>query len=195
MKSSKEMSNLEIADLLRDVAAAYELQNKPMNKFKIIAYERAADSVEHATSELKDLWEGGKVGEIAGIGPSIQEHLGEIFKSGKSKHFEELVKDIPVVVFELMKVPGIGVKTAMKMSSELGIRSLDELKKAANEGKIAKLEGFGDESQDRILKSLVDFEKKAPSRMLLPYATEIANEIRDWLLQDKNIKEVNTLGS
>src|SRR5258708_7107580 len=97
MKTSKEMTNLEIAELLRDIAASYELQNAGANKFKIIAYEKAADSVEHATSELKDLWIDAKLDEIAGIGPSIQQHLDEIFKTGKSKHFEELTKDIPVL--------------------------------------------------------------------------------------------------
>src|SRR6266478_3272199 len=105
MKTSKGMTNLEIAELLRDIGAAYELQNAAKNKFKIIAYERAADSVEHATSELKDLYEENKMGEVAGVGPSIQEHLSEIFKTGKSKHFEELTKNIPPIVFELMKIP------------------------------------------------------------------------------------------
>lgn len=195
MRTSKAMSNLEIADLLRDVAAAYELQDQAKNKFKIIAYERAADSVEHATSELKDLWEEEKMGEVAGIGPSIQEHLSEIFKTGKSKHFEELTKSIPAVVFELMKVPGIGVKTAMKLTSALGIRSLGDLKKAAEQDRIAKLEGFGPDSQIRILKSLSDYEKKAPSRMLLPYATEIANEIMGWMKKENSVERIETLGS
>src|SRR5258706_15781010 len=113
MKTTKAMTNLEIAELLRDIAASYELQNAGVNKFKIIAYEKAADSVEHATSELKDLWEEKKLDEIAGIGPSIQEHLNEIFIAGKSKHFEKLTKDIPNITFDLMKIPGIGVKTAM----------------------------------------------------------------------------------
>ncbi len=71
MKTSKTMTNLEIAETLRDIAAAYELADDTKNKFKIIAYERAADSVEHATSELKDLWEEGKLDDIAGLGKSI----------------------------------------------------------------------------------------------------------------------------
>src|SRR5258708_1474096 len=195
MKTSKDMTNLEIADLLRDVAAAYELQGIAKNKFKIIAYEKAADSVEHATSELKDLWEERKLAEIAGIGPSIQQHLDEIFKTGKSKHFEELTKDIPVIVFELMKIPCIGVKTAMKLTSSFKLKSLNDLKDAAEKNQIAQLEGFGNESQTRILKSLEEFQKKAPSRMLLPYAMEIANEIIVWMKQDKNVERIETLGS
>ena len=80
------MTNPELAELLRDVAAAYQLQNEKANRFKIIAYQRAADAVEHMSSEAKDLWEEGKLEGVGGIGASIAEHLGEIFKTGKSKH-------------------------------------------------------------------------------------------------------------
>jgi DNA polymerase (family 10) len=195
MKTSKELTNIEIAELLRDVAASYELENAKTNKFKIIAYERAADSVEHATSELKDLWEENKLGEVAGLGSSIQEHLREVFETGKSKHFEELLKSIPPVVFEMMKIPGIGVKTASKLVNQLRIKNLSDLKKAANTNKISELEGFGKESQIRILKALLEFETKAPSRMLLPYAYSVADEVREWLMKDKNIRDINPLGS
>lgn len=189
------MTNLEIAELLRDVAAAYELKGAEKHKFQIIAYERAADAVEHATSELKDLWEEGKLDDVPGIGKSIAEHLGEVFKKGKSKHFQDLMKDIPTTVFELMKVPGIGVKTAVKLVKELKIKNLSDLKKAAVANKIAQLEGFGGESQARIIRSLEDFEKKAPSRMLLPYADEIATELIDWIRKSKDVKRVDPLGS
>src|ERR1700687_2561751 len=123
------MTNEQIAELLRDIAAAYELNDQSKNKFKIIAYERAADSVEHATSELKALWEEGELDSVPGIGKSIQEHLNELFKTGKSKHFDDLTKNIPTIVFELMKIPGIGVKTAMKLVKELQFKNLEGLKK------------------------------------------------------------------
>ncbi|HWA51913.1 MAG TPA: DNA polymerase/3'-5' exonuclease PolX [Patescibacteria group bacterium] len=195
MKTSKEMTNIEIAELLRDIAAAYELQDAKNNKFKIIAYERAADSVEHATSELKDLWEENKMDEVDGLGKSIQEHLDEIFRTGHSKHFDELTKGIPAIVFQLMKIPGIGVKTASKLVMQLKIKNLSDLKKAANDNKIAEMEGFGEQSQEKILKQIDEFEKKEPSRMLLPYAMEIAEEIMNYMKQNKNVERIETLGS
>jgi len=195
MKTSKKMTNLQIAELLRDVAAAYQLKDANKYKFQVIAYQRAADSVEHATSELQDLWEEKKLDDVPGLGKSLQEHLDEIFRTGKSKHFEELTKDIPKMVFELMKIPGIGVKTSMKLVKELKIKNLDELKRAISESKVAKLEGFGVDSQERISKALKEYEKKAPARMLLPYASQIASKILEWLKEDKNIEIMNTLGS
>lgn len=195
MKTSKKMTNLEIAELLRDVAAAYQLKDDSKYKFQIIAYQRAADSVEHATSELQDLWEEKKLDEVPGVGTSIQNHLSEIFETGKSKHFDELTKNIPKVVFDLMKIPGIGVKTASKLVDKLKIKTKEDLKEAAQENKIANLEGFGEESQSKILKALEEFEKKAPSRMLLPYAMEIATEIINYMKQNKNLEKIETLGS
>jgi len=190
------MTNLEIAELLRDVAAAYQLKGAAENKFKIIAYQRAADAVEHATSELKDLWDDGKLDEVPGIGPSIAEHLDEIFKTGSSKHFEEVMKGLPPAMFEFMKVPGIGPKTAFKLVTQLDIKSMAELESAAKSGKIAKLEGFGEESESDILKSVQEQRsKKNVVRHLLPYAEATAGLIINWMMKDKNVKRADPLGS
>ncbi|MCX6705354.1 MAG: helix-hairpin-helix domain-containing protein, partial [Candidatus Woesebacteria bacterium] len=165
------MTNLEIAELLRDVAASYELQDSQKYKFQIIAYERAADAVEHATSELKDLWDDGKLEDVPGIGPSIAQHLGDIFRTGKSKHFEEVMKGIPKEAFKLMELPGIGIKTAMKLLKE----------------------GNSKEIQEKL--SLVEKGEKKEKRHLLPYAALIASEIMDYLLTNPLVLRVDPLGS
>src|SRR5689334_14140953 len=154
------ITNLEIAELLRNVAAAYKLQNEAKFRFQIIAYERAADSIEHATSELKDLWDDGKLTDVPGIGASITSHLDELFKTGHSKHFDDLLAPLPKIMFEFMKVPGIGAKTGFKLATELKLSSMEELKKAAESGKIAVLDGFGEESQAKILKALASSAAK-----------------------------------
>lgn len=188
------MTNLQIAELLRAVAASYQLKNEAKNKFKIIAYQRAADAVEHATSELKDLWDDGKLKDVPGIGASIAEHLDEIFRTGKSKHFEEVMKGLPPSMFELMKVPGIGAKTGFRLAKELKIKSLKGLKEATEKGKISKLERFGEISEKRIAKSLEE-TKGRTRRQLLPHAALIANDIMNWMIEDKNVKRVDPLGS
>lgn len=165
------MTNLQIAELLRDVASSYQFKDQNKYKFQIIAYQRAADAVEHATSELKDLWDDNKLTDVPGIGPSIAGHLGDIFKTGKSKHFEELMKDIPKDAFKLMELPGIGIKTAMKLINE-GDKSVLKEK----------------------LKEVAVREKKS-KRILLPYAVQIANEVMDWVKEHKDVKKVDTLGS
>lgn len=188
MKLSRNMTNLQIAELLRSVAAAYQLKSAEKNKFKIIAYQRAADAVEHATSELKDLWDDGKLKDVPGIGASIAEHLDEIFRTGKSAHFEDVMKGLPPSMFELMKVPGIGAKTGFRLAKELKVKSLKGLKKAISQGKVSKMERFGEISEKRMEKSLKEVSGRT-RRQLLPHATLIASDIMNWMIEDKKCKK------
>ena len=165
------MTNLQIAELLRQIAASYQFQDSKKNFFKISAYERAADATEHATSELKDIWDESKLEDVPGIGPSIAQHLDELFRTGKSKHFDEVMKGIPEEAFKLMKLPGIGIKTAMKLLKE----------------------GDKDDVSEK-LKEVETLEKKE-KRQLLPYASVIALEIIGYLSVNKSVKKINPLGS
>src|SRR3989344_3900241 len=119
----KGMTNVDIAELLRAVAAAYQIKGDSKNRFKIIAYERAADAIEHLSSEAKDLWDDRKLEDVAGIGKSISKHLSEIFSKGSSKHFDEVMAGINPAAFELIKIAGIGPKSAYRLSDELKINT------------------------------------------------------------------------
>jgi len=165
------MTNLQIAELLRNVAASYQLQDPNKYRFQVIAYNRAADSVEHATSELKDLWDDNKLSDVPSIGTSIAEHLDEIFKTGKSTHFDKLMKDIPKEAFTLMALPKIGLKTALKM--------IDELPKSEIKKLLDKAQKLTD--KDR--------------RLLLPYAENIASEVVEWLSKCSEVEKIDVLGS
>ncbi|MGB9911129.1 MAG: DNA polymerase/3'-5' exonuclease PolX [Microgenomates group bacterium] len=193
------MNNQEIAKLLRSVAAAYEV--KGGNKFKVMAYDRAATAVEHATSELKDLWDDGKLDEVPGIGKSIASHLDELFRTGRVKHFENLMKNLPPAMFELLELPGLGAKRAYKLCQELGIweakGAIDKLEKAGKEGKIALIETFGETSQKNILEAIAAFKKGEikENRMNLPYAWEMTKEILSYLEKNSAVLRADPLGS
>ncbi len=165
------MNNTQIAELLRNVAASYQYKDPIKYKFQIIAYNRAADSIEHATSELKDLWDDGKLDDVPSIGVSIAKHLDELFRTGKSKHFEDLMKDIPKEAFILMALPKIGLKTALRLIAQ---------------GK-----------PDEVKRLLKDAEKlKAKNkRLLLPYAENLALEVIEWIKKSEYVENVDVLGS
>ncbi|TSC53598.1 MAG: DNA polymerase (family X) [Microgenomates group bacterium LiPW_16] len=193
------MNNLEIAKLLRAITAAYIIKNE--NRFKVMAYERAADSIEHSTSEIKDLWEDGKLGEIPGIGPSIAAHLDELFKTGKVKHFEKIMKGLPPAMFPLLSVPGFGPKKAYKLVKILKLVNpstvIEDLERAAKEGKIAQLASFGEKSQEDILEALQTFKEGQvkEKRMVLPIASAIAQEVISYLKKCPASVKVDPLGS
>ena len=196
---AKPQTNKEIAKLLRSVAAAYSL--KKDDQFRVIAYDRAASSIEHATSELKDLWDDGKLGELAGIGSSIASHLDELFRTGEVKHFKEVMKGYPPAMFELIFVPGIGPKNAYRLCRKLKITraktALEELEKAAKSGKIAEIAGFGVKSQQEMLKALEAFKKgqTKANRMVLPYADALAQELILYLKKCPAVGRADPLGS
>jgi len=193
------LTNTEISQILRSVAAAYKIHGEDKNRFRIAAYERAADSVEHASSELKDVWDEGKLVDIAGIGPSIAEHLDELFKTGKSDHFEKVKDGIYPSVFELMKINGIGPRSANQLARDLGIKSAEDavgrLKKAAKEGKIAGLENFGRESEQAILIATREYEEKPEDRMFINKAQMLADELIVWMRKSRVVKNADALGS
>lgn len=196
---NRNLNNQEVARVLRAVAAAYEI--KEGNRFKIIAYDRAATAVEHATSEIKDLWDDGKLQTLPGIGASIGQHLDELFRTGRVKHFNHLIKRLPPAMFEFLSIAGIGPKTAYRLCQELGIKkaktALVELEKAAKKGKIAPLEGFGEKSQADILEAILEFKKGRikKKRMPLPYADAIAGQIISHLKKCSSVLRADPLGS
>lgn len=193
------MTNLEIAEALRKVAAAYQILEE--NRFKIIAYERAADSIEHLTSEAKDLWDDGKLSDVPGIGPAIAGHLDELFKTGCVKHWESVLKRVPQAVFPLLSVPGLGPKKAYKLVSILKLKDaktvISDLEKAAKAGKIAPIENFGEKSQADILEGIATFKKGQikQNRMPLPLADAIAQDVIAYLKKHPAVKRADALGS
>ncbi len=193
------MTNLEIAELLRRVAAAYEILGE--NRFRIIAYQRAADSIEHLTSELKDYWDDKKLQEIPGVGDTLASHLDELFRTGHSKHFDSVMAKLPAAVFPLLLVPGIGPKKAYKLVTELKLRNekkvIEELEKAAKAHKIAPIEGFGDKSEEDILTNIEIYRKGQikENRMALPVADGIADDVIAFLKKDPSVQRVDVLGS
>lgn len=187
------IQNKEIARLLREISAAY--QAKGENRFKIIAYENAATSIEHATSELKDLWEQDKLDTVPALGESIRKHLDELFKTGRVRHFDMVKKDLPPGMFQLLGIVGLGPKNAFKLAKALNIKSREDLEKAAKAGKIRTLPTFGEKSEKDILAALSEAKTKKADRYLLPEAFPVAERILKHLRTHKDCERAEPLGS
>ncbi|MBI2020036.1 hypothetical protein HYS94_01310 [Candidatus Daviesbacteria bacterium] len=186
-----EISNAKLAKILREVAAAYTLK-KTGNIFQIRAYENAADSIEHATAEIQDLWEEGRLHEVPGLGEKIRGYLDELFTKGKVRHFEAVQKGIPKIVFDLLDVPGIGPKTASKVA-ELGVESIDDLKAQIKSGELIK-KGFSGKIAQNIMDGLREVSSRT-GRILLPYAAAQAEKTINYLKKSKDVIDAHPLGS
>lgn len=188
----KYFSNSDVAKLLKEISAAYAVRGD--DRFKIIAYDRAADSIEHVTSDVKDLWEDGKLDTIPGLGKSIKSHLEELFKTGKVKHFENVKKGLPPGMFKLLEVGGMGPKNAYKIAEKLKIKDVADLEEAAKQGKVRSLAGFGIKSEDEILAAISELKGRG-DRHLLPFAIACADQILNHLKSLKVCQRAEPLGS
>ncbi|MBI3037185.1 DNA polymerase/3'-5' exonuclease PolX [Candidatus Woesearchaeota archaeon] len=188
------MKNPEVAQLLYDIADLLEMQNV---SFKPAAYRKAARSVETLSEDIAEVFRSGgreKLMVLPGIGESIAEKIEEFLTTGKLKYYDGLKKKFPQHITELMNVPGIGPKRIKLLHGKLGIKTVADLEAAAKAHKICKLPGFGEKSEEDILKGIGTF-KKGQERMLLGYALPIAEEIENRLRGLKETARVSIAGS
>ncbi|MDO8269940.1 MAG: hypothetical protein Q7T54_04710 [Candidatus Levybacteria bacterium] len=197
----KSFTNEEIARLLRQVAAAYTIQNEAKYRFQILAYQKAADSIETSATEIKDLLADNALDDLPGVGASIKNHILELFNTGAVTHFEDVLKNVSPAVFPLLDIPSFGPKKAFKLVDKFNLNDpitvVDDVYKIACEGKIASLEGFGEKSQNDIKRAIDEYKlgKTKSSRMVLAMASEISNTMLTYLRKDKNVLQAFTLGS
>ena len=185
------MKNGEIAGIFYQMADLLELQDVP---FKPQAYRKAARQLEGMSEDIEDVAKSGKLEDIPGVGKSIAEKIHEYLKTGKIKHLAELKKKVPGNLDELLAVPGLGPKRAVILYRKLKVDSLEDLEKAASLGKIRNIEGFGEKSEQEILKG-ISLLRRGQERMLLGVALPIAREIAKKLQELDEVQEIEIGGS
>lgn len=188
------MKNFEIAKILYNIALYLEMEGE---QFKPRAYEKAARSVEALTEDVSEIYKRGGIKslmEIPGVGESIAEKIEEMLLTGKLKYYEQLKKKIPVDIEGLSAIEGVGPKTIKILYQKLKIKTVEELEKAAKERKIRKLKGFGDKSEEDILRG-IEFFKKSKGRFILGYVLPVLRDIEERLRKLPEVKKVNIAGS
>jgi DNA polymerase (family 10) len=187
------MKNALVAGILYQVADLLEMQDVA---FKPQTYRRAARSIESLQKPIEDVaTEGTKaLQEIPGVGEAIAEKIDEIVRTGSLAYLDELKEGMPINVDELFSVEGIGPRKAKLFYEKLGIRDLDSLERAAKAGKLRKLPGMGEKSEQQILKS-IKFARTAGKRALLGYILPVADEIKKRIKSLDTVETVEVAGS
>lgn len=185
------MKNIEVAELLNEIADYLEFANEP---FKIRAYRKAALVIEGLSEGIEEVWKENRLEELPGVGEGIAKKIDEFLKTGKLKYLEELKKKTPVDMEELGQIEGIGPKTILKLYKELRVKNAAGLEKAAKQGKIQKIKGLGPTVEQNILKS-IEFARKTSQRVPLGFALTSAEEIARLLKTVKETQRVSIAGS
>ncbi len=166
--------NKELARILNRIADFLELKGDVI--YKINAYRRAARAIESIADDIEELARENRLHEIPGVGDRIAKKIKEFLETGTVKKYEELKKEIPEELAELLDIPYLGPKTLKLAYEKLGVRSLDDLKRVIEDGSLAKLPGMGPKKIENIKKGMALYTKGS-DRMLLGEALDLAGYV------------------
>lgn len=168
------LTNHEVAEIFSAIADLMEILDE--DRFRVQAYRRASDAIRDLPAPLATYRDRGELETIPGVGKAIAAKIGELLDTGELQYYNRLQEKAPPGVRELLRVPGVGPRTAGRLYRELGITSLAELKRAAEERRLATLKGFGAKMIEGILQGISVAERQE-QRMLLAHALETAEEL------------------
>jgi DNA polymerase (family X) len=187
-----EMTKDQIIEILTEIATLLELKGE--NPFKSRAYVNAARALQNSTAPLEQIFSPESTEHIKGIGDSLHEKISELLKTGKLAYYEELKASIPPGLVAMLGIPGLGPKKIKAINDKLGVKTLEQLEKACRDGKIARLDGFGEKTQANILQG-IQFRRQYASRHLLGDALAVAEPILDNLRSHPDVVRCSTAGS
>ncbi|WEG13934.1 DNA polymerase/3'-5' exonuclease PolX [Pullulanibacillus sp. KACC 23026] len=183
------MNKKQIIHSLETIAIYLEFKNE--NPFKIAAYRRAARALETDERSLDQI---DHLNEIKGIGKGTASVISELIETGESELLNELRHELPEGLLTLLKLPGLGAKKIAKLYQELGITDMTSLKKACEEEQLRTLDGFGDKSEEKLLKAILQATER-PDRLPLSYMLPLAQQIEQVLSALPEIEQYSRAGS
>jgi len=186
------VTNQEIAERLREIYQLMQLAGE--NRFRAIAFDRAAQTIESLNDDISDYIENESLTDIKGIGDSIASDIRSYAETGKIEVLESLRDRIPEGIIQWLDISGLGPKNIAKIHQELGISELDQLKKACQDGRVAGLDGLGEKSAQKILKS-IEWMEQYDDRCRLDQAIAIAEPMYNFLKDKEGVAAIEIAGS
>jgi DNA polymerase (family X) len=154
-----------VAEQLELLADLLELEGEA--SFRVLAYRRAAARIRETAGSVAELALAGRAKELSGIGKTIEEKIVQVIEDGEMHALTKRKKIIPPEVVHFMRLPGLGPKTAARIWHELGVTTVEDLKRAAEQEQLRTLAGLGAKTEERILKALAEKKQEPSDRRLL----------------------------
>jgi DNA polymerase (family 10) len=175
-KPKQTPAKTDVARVLDDMASILDILGE--NPFKVRSYENAARAVENLPGDLDEMIASGELLNVKGIGKSLFSHIEELCRTGKLAAYEEMKAKVPPGLLDLLRIPGMGPKKVKAVYEKLGVKTIDDLERAANENRVAALDGFGTRTQIKILYG-IQTVRKFSERHLFHNALEEARAIHE----------------
>lgn len=187
------MQNDHIAACFEQLADLLEIQ--AANPFRVRAYRNAARTIASTAESLADLiGTDGDLTQLTGIGKDLAKQIQEIVRTGRHAQLEELKAAVPSGVLDMLRVPGVGPKKVSVFFRELKLTSLDELKAAAEAGRLSALKGFGKKTEDAILQNIAS-AAHACERISIADAVAATDLIVADMLKLDGVRQASAAGS
>ena len=176
------MRNGEIAEAFEELASLYELDGAVV--YRVVAYRNAAKAIREAGVSVAELAKQGRAGELSGVGKTIAEKIDALLETGSIPSADKLKQRIPAGLVEVTRIPGLGPKRAKLLHDELGVNSIEDLRRAAESGQLKDVRGFGTKAEENVLAAFAagaDGRPKARTILsnALPVGEELVAALRD----------------
>jgi DNA polymerase (family 10) len=156
---------VDVADQLDLLADLLEIEGEA--SFRVLAYRKAATRIRETAGSVAELALNGRAKDLQGIGKTIEEKIVQVVEDGEMHALTKRKNIVPPEVVTFMRLPGLGPKTAARIWKELGVTTVEELKRAAEQEQLRTLAGLGAKTEERILKALAEQQQEPSDRRLL----------------------------
>jgi DNA polymerase (family 10) len=185
--------NADIIAVFEEIADLLEIEGA--NTFRIRAYRNAARILGDLPQEARVLVERGyDLTRLPGIGADLAGKISEIVSTGHCSLLERLRKELPPAITELLKIPGLGPKRVKALYHDLDVQTIEQLQRAAQDGRIRALHGFGAKTEQNILQA-VQAHASQSRRFKLATAAQYAETLRVFLQAIPGVQQVVVAGS
>jgi DNA polymerase/3'-5' exonuclease PolX len=186
-------TNSDAAEAFREIADLLDVLGE---RFKPEAYRRAVRSIEALTEDLRTVAARDQLRSIPGVGDAIEEKIREFLQTGTIDYLERLRREVPPGLREIIRLPGLGPKTARRFWTELGVEGPAELSAAIAAGRLEGVKGFGPKKIEQIRAALASAKGGAPSgRLPIDAAYPIAHRLLDGLRASGAVEKLEVAGS
>ncbi|HUE81360.1 MAG TPA: DNA polymerase/3'-5' exonuclease PolX [Pyrinomonadaceae bacterium] len=187
------MDKFAIAAALQEIGTFLELKGGD-SRFKARAYKRGARAVASVSKDLQDLVAHRSLTSIPGIGNALASQIEQLYLTGTSPVLERLREEFPPGVIELSTVPGLSLSKIEQLHRTLGITSIEELKAAAQEGRLRQLPGFGAKTEEKLLAAIATHETRE-QLLHIHHAFYVSEQLVDYMRTAPRILDVQSAGA
>lgn len=186
------MNNDEIADVLARIAEILAIQSEHPRRVR--AYERAAESIAGLDREAADLWREGSLTEIPGIGDTLAQKIEEMLTTGRLEFYDRLQREVPSGVIAMLRITGVGPRSAARFWHELGVTTIEALEEAARAGRVRAMSRMGARTETNLIEA-IEALRRWEGRVPLGRAWYLAQNVLAELRQVPGVERAAAAGS